>query len=355
MLSSCAGAYHPEMLRKHFKDFESGKIDFPAIKNVQEKIQIEAWQKQQDIGIDLISLNDVFLTDPIHATLMILGLVPWGEEAYLNIGAVRKLWFNTSIMCNEPSIDFSKNYKPAPQDICALADLARSYEINGKPSLVGPLTLMAWCRDKETDKPCIDQWQKILPLYIDVLKSLSDCGVTWVQFDEPVLTYKLPSDILTLGHIVYQSLNEASDINIMLGAYANGMGENLRDVMTYAVKCIHIDLISNPEQYTEFLDNDHSKIFSLGVVGVEPDCHTNIQNQLKLVERSVNQIGLRRTFVSINSPAYYRTHNEQAGDETFDEKLRYLTIMARAMNVGKSSVAQEIEQNAKKLHDKKMV
>ena len=58
--------------------------------------------------------------------------------------------------------------------------------INGKPVILGPITLLA------LSKGCGEQKRNellkaLVPLYIEVLQQLAEAGADWIQIDEPIL------------------------------------------------------------------------------------------------------------------------------------------------------------------------
>lgn len=347
MLSSCPGAYHPDMLKSFINEYQSGHIDILDLMQKQTDLQKEAWLQLKGFGIDLIALNDVFLCDPVYSTLKLLGLSNTKEEEYITSCTDMKSWFNSDIQCHVPHIDFTKNFSADYTSLLDLAKAAAKQEIKVKFNIIGPITLMGWCLDKKTGKPCIDQWQIVLARYKELLKAVSDTGVEWIEFDEPMLTYDLPADVVEIGHIFYQQFKEMFSFKSILAVYGGPMGRHLKKTMLYPVDFVLIDLINAPDQYTSVLDNDNSKSLALGVVDINGQKETNLTGQLRYVERAVNQIGLRRTMVSLNCPLYFSKYSIDAV-ESFADKAVYTALMAKAMNQGKSAISKEIEENTKK-------
>ena len=153
-----------------------------------------------------------------------------------------------------------------------------------------------------------------------------------MQFDEPCFTQEQSSDIMKLAEVLYSELARAADIQICLTTFSGGLGENLRKVMMLPVRAIHFDLVSEPDQFTKVLDNDAGKILSLGVIDGTSRKLTNLSAQIRLVERAVNQVGLRRVMVGPSAPFYCYERTGAENRETRRDKLKYLSAMARAMN-----------------------
>lgn len=335
------GLFRPQMIDQDVKD-RTSLLDRAVA------LQVKLWADQSELGIRAFPANDVVLTDPMHQMAAYLGVV---EDSLPSYGAKpyeTKKWFSGDAEFYVPQVDMKQKHAVHPCLLENLLKLAKEKSASAVPVLIGPLTMMAWCQDAKTRKPIIQEWQRILPLYLDLLAMISQFDVEYIQFDEPVLTHDLPSDVLDLGAILYGSINNAVKARSILSVYYGGLGPNLKKVMAYDVDIIHFDLVHDAEQYSRLLDNDQGKIFSLGVIDSLSSGTTHLANQLKLVERSVNQIGLRRTMVSLNGPLYFLNENDGAPFETAEQKLKYLTIIAKAMNEGKASVQSEIEENLKK-------
>ncbi|GEM_PF-7090273 len=345
------GIYDPEMLAETAKVCESEKISEEVISKQVAQLQRDWCLKQAAAGISLFPVNDIFLTDPVFEMARALGLHNLSSWDYFSLDIKKAKWFSGDHLFYVPEIGGgmdisfdSSALSPIPESL-----IDGSFEV--VVSLIGPLTMLGWCIDEASGNPFIDNWQKFLPRYLELLLAYESRGADWIQFHEPILDRALPADIIDLGRVIYDAVSEKTEMKSLLVFNSGHSADNIKKIMKFPVHAVHVDMIHNADNFSVFLDNDFGKIFSLGVVSADFSNLTNLSQQLKYVERSVNQIGLRRTMVSMNRP-FYRAPVDGINAETLDEKLNYLAVISKAMKRGRASVQSEIEANSKKLTDK---
>ena len=86
--------------------------------------------------------------------------------------------------------------------------------------LVGPVTFLKLAKSKHAGFEPLSLLDRLLPVYIDVLRELADRGAEWVQIDEPCLVLDLDSAALqALRHAYVEIARAVPQIKIMLASY----------------------------------------------------------------------------------------------------------------------------------------
>ncbi len=183
-------------------------------------------------------------------------------------------WFDTNYHYLVPELeknqcfndtDFTQIFKQVDD---AKAILAKKGVTNAlKVVLVGPLTFLYLSSSKADDK--LDHLEALLPVYADLLAKLGECGVDWVQLDEPILSLDLDGKWQQAFERAYNGLQRTPP-KLIVASYFDTLGNNTNIACHLPVSAIHIDITRSPQpkQYVNQVI-DHlptHKILSVGVV-----------------------------------------------------------------------------------------
>ncbi|WP_394551667.1 5-methyltetrahydropteroyltriglutamate--homocysteine S-methyltransferase [Agromyces sp. MMS24-JH15] len=135
-----------------------------------------------------------------------------------------------------------------------IADLVREARADGyltRPTLVGPVTLLALAKPAEgapADFRPIDRLADLLPVYAALLAELADAGAAWVQLDEPALVSEsLPDDrgrLLASAAAAYDDLGARDDRPaIFVAAPYGDLDDALAVLAATPVEAIGLDLV----------------------------------------------------------------------------------------------------------------
>ncbi len=353
LISTTCGFFHPDDISGLLNAWQNSRITIEELLNERTAQQHISWNVQREHGIHHIPSNDVVLTDPVYNTAGLLGI---GEKDpgrrlvdYYKKSLPKRKWYQMDIDFATPVMTSGQTFQVSETEVIEDFEKAKSEGLITRPVLVGPITFMDFSSISEGSENALGMWSALLPAYRRVIEILIEKGAEWIQFDEPCFTRPQKRDVTKLAEVFYTELLKGLDVKTCLTTYSGGLGDNLRRVMMLPVTAVHFDLISEPEQYTQVLDNDWGKVLSLGILDGHNSDVTPLSAQLRLVERSVNQVGLRRTMVGPSCPFYCYQGEEGQSNETRRDKLKLLSTMAKAMNVGKAYIQKEVEENQNRL------
>src|SRR5699024_10381069 len=123
-------------------------------------------------------------------------------------------WFDTNYHYLVPEIGPDTEFDlHAEKPLTELAE-AGNYDAGARPVVVGPYTFLALAKASEDAPGGFDPLSRLSDLtqvYIDLLRSLSEAGASWVQFDEPALVYDLTESQVEDVRRTYERLAAAPD------------------------------------------------------------------------------------------------------------------------------------------------
>jgi 5-methyltetrahydropteroyltriglutamate--homocysteine methyltransferase len=142
-----------------------------------------------------------------------------------------------------PELDATK---PVAEFTEALAD-----GIVTRPVVLGPVTFLLLSKPA-SDAPDgfvpLSLLDRLIPLYVDLLRELKEAGAEWVQLDEPSLVTDQPNAVLDAVARCYQVLTRATDRpSILVASYFGPLGEALPVLRDSGVDGLAVDLTGPAE------------------------------------------------------------------------------------------------------------
>lgn len=263
-----------------------GEIDQDELHGIAAELRQRHWRLQASSGLDFIPVGDFSYYDQVLDTSVMLGVIParFGAatqaidlDTYFRMARGQSTdgvpfracemtkWFDTNYHYLVPEVTADQQFALSSTK---LFDETRELQALGyqpKPVLLGPLTWL-WLAKTSGVFNKLDLVERLLPVYGEILRRLSDQGVEWVQIDEPVLVLDLPNTWKNAFEAVYNRL-QSSPVKILLATYFGELGEHASFVCRLPVAGLHIDLVRAPEQLTAVLDNfANHKVLSLGMI-----------------------------------------------------------------------------------------
>lgn len=310
-------------LKKASEAFWAGKATQAELLETAEQIRLKNWQIQKEAGIDLIPSNDFSLYDQVLDMSLMLGASPTRYQALQNdelslyfamargvqkegidISAMEMTkWFDTNYHYIVPEFVKDQQFSYFSKKVVNQFNEAKSVGILTKPVIIGPVTYLLLGKEKETGFNRIDLLERLLPVYIEVLKELSTAGAEWIQIDEPYLVMDLSIDEQIAFQKTYQAIREAlPQQKIIVATYFEDLDENTTLAISLPVNCLHIDLVRAPQQLDTILDNsafkDSDKILSLGVVDGRNIWKNDFTNSLNTIVKATKALGNDRVWVA---------------------------------------------------------
>ena len=133
--------------------------------------------------------------------------------------------------------------------------------------LVGPVTFLKLAKSKDASFNPLSLLDRLLPVYIEVLRELAYRGAEWVQIDEPCLVLDLDIVGQQALHYAYAEIAKAvPQLKIMLATYFGGLGGNRDTALALPVAGLHLDLVRAPEQIDGLADFPKDRVLSLGII-----------------------------------------------------------------------------------------
>ncbi|AJW63092.1 5-methyltetrahydropteroyltriglutamate--homocysteine methyltransferase [Elizabethkingia miricola] len=314
-------------LKKACEQYWSGKIIQKELLDVSRRIINENLKLQQEAGIDLIPVNDFSFYDHVLDMTLTLGAIPQRyhdvilnkanneldlyfamargyQKDGLDITAMEMTkWFDTNYHYIVPEFSKGQSFKLFSNKIINEFIGAKQIGINAKPVILGPVSYLLLGKEKEEGFEKLDLIDNLLPVYLEILKSLQSHGAEYIQIDEPFLALDLSDKAKEVYTAVYARIQkELPNLKIILTTYFEGLEDNLPLALSLPVNTLHVDLVRKPEQLENILAAipEHLKL-SLGVVDGRNIWKNDFESSLQLIRKAKEQLGEERILIAPSS------------------------------------------------------
>ena len=248
------------------------------------------WALQQDAGIEWLPVGDFAHYDHVLSTTLLLGLAPERIHSHENeqdnaldlefrIGRGQAptgcqcaasdmtKWFNTNYHYIVPELsesllaaDTVTNTKP----LLTQFDEAKTVSDKRKVVLLGPLTYLHLSACDVPNK--LTLLPALLTRYQEVLTTLSNAGIEWLQLDEPILGVELSLSWQQAFTQAYTQLNKGK-LKVLLTSYFSSIDHHLALIKKLPFDGLHIDTVAEKTDVTAFVEQLPSHwVISLGVI-----------------------------------------------------------------------------------------
>jgi len=310
-------------LKKATESYWQGQLSQEELLKTGADLRSKNWKKQKEAGIDLIPSNDFSFYDQMLDLTCLVGNVPprfeWdGNRVDLDtffhiargqIGKAKAFasemtkWFDTNYHYITPEFQADTNFKLASTKVFDQFKEALDLGIKTKPVLIGPITYLFLGKVKDDNNPDFNRFElfdKLIPVYAEVLKQLAALGAEWIQIDEPVLALDLPFEVKSLFLLTYNTLVEAAgSSNILLASYFGDLRYNFDTFLSLPVKALHFDALRGAKEVDRLLSSFPSdKILSLGVVDGRNIWKNDFKKSLDLLKKAKDALGEKRVMVA---------------------------------------------------------
>ena len=176
-------------------------------------------------------------------------------------------WFDTNYHYMVPELTKDQKFTLASRKPIEEYEEARALGYQTRPVLVGPVTFLKLAKSKDAGFNPLSLLERLLPVYIEVLRELAHRGAEWVQIDEPCLVLDLDAVGQQALHHAYAEIAKAvPQIKIMLATYFGGLGGNRDTALALPVAGLHLDLVRAPDQLDDLVNFPKDRVLSLGVI-----------------------------------------------------------------------------------------
>ncbi|HFK5527553.1 TPA: 5-methyltetrahydropteroyltriglutamate--homocysteine S-methyltransferase [Elizabethkingia anophelis] len=314
-------------LKKACEQYWSGKIIQKELLDVSRRIINENLKLQQEEGIDLIPVNDFSFYDHVLDMTLTLGAIPQRyhdvilnkanneldlyfamargyQKDGLDITAMEMTkWFDTNYHYIVPEFSKGQSFKLFSNKIINEFIGARQIGINAKPVILGPVSYLLLGKEKEEGFEKLDLIDNLLPVYLEILKSLQSHGAEYIQIDEPFLVLDLTDKAKEVYTAVYTKIQkELPNLKIILTTYFEGLEDNLPLALSLPVDTLHVDLVRKPEQLENILAAIPENLkLSLGVVDGRNIWKNDFESSLQFIRKAKEQLGEERILIAPSS------------------------------------------------------
>ncbi|MCL1678820.1 5-methyltetrahydropteroyltriglutamate--homocysteine S-methyltransferase [Elizabethkingia miricola] len=314
-------------LKKACEQYWSGKIIQKELLDVSRRIINENLKLQQEAGIDLIPVNDFSFYDHVLDMTLTLGAIPQRyhdvilnkanneldlyfamargyQKDGLDITAMEMTkWFDTNYHYIVPEFSKGQSFKLFSNKIINEFIGAKQIGINAKPVILGPVSYLLLGKEKEEGFEKLDLIDNLLPVYLEILKSLQSHGAEYIQIDEPFLALDLTDKAKEAYTAVYAKIQkELPNLKIILTTYFEGLEDNLPLALSLPVDTLHVDLVRKPEQLENILAAIPENLkLSLGVVDGRNIWKNDFESSLQFIRKAKEQLGEERILIAPSS------------------------------------------------------
>ncbi len=310
-------------LKKACESYWSGKITQDEFVNTGKLIRKFNWLLQKELGIDLIPSNDFSYYDHILDMSLMVGNIPKRYNGLMNhkgnlydlyfamargyqkdgfdIPAMEMTkWFDTNYHYIVPEFVKDQEFHLLSSKVISEYAEAKSIGITTTPIIIGPITYLLSGKEKEPGFHRLELLDRLLPVYIEIIKGLIGLGVEWIQFDEPILVMELDESERKALEKCYSTLHKQFPmLNVLLATYFGSLGKNKDLALSLPISALHIDIVRAPEQLNDIITNiPPNLILSLGIVDGRNVWKNDFDKSMSAISKGVSNLGSDRIILS---------------------------------------------------------
>ena len=297
-------------LKKVLESYWKGDVDENELQKTAKELRKNVWKVQKDNGIDLITSNDFSFYDQILDMICLLGAVPkrykWSgnnvdlktyfamargsQTKDLDVGALEMTkWFDTNYHYLVPELEKDQTFKISSNKPFDEYEEAKSFGFETKPVLIGPITFLLLSKSVDGSNT-IELLDKLLPVYLEIIKKLNEIGANWIQIDEPIFVKDLDQNIISkIKNTLNKIKSAAGNSKILLATYFESIDQKIKEeIFNSNIDCVHLDLVRGKKNF-EYIKNSNKNL-SLGLVNgrnIWKSDLTKIIEQLKTIENDI--------------------------------------------------------------------
>jgi 5-methyltetrahydropteroyltriglutamate--homocysteine methyltransferase len=318
-------------LKLALESFWSGASDENALVETGVGLRAANWARQKKLGVSIIPSNDFSFYDQVLDTCVMVGAIPkgygWkggpvplstyfamargaqgdadgeacghthhGHGAAHGVPALEMTkWFDTNYHYMVPELAKEQTFSLASRKPIEEYLEAKALGYQTRPVLVGPVTFLKLAKCKDTGFNMLSLLDRLLPVYIEVLRELAKAGAEWVQIDEPCLVLDLDMTAQqALRHTYTEIASAVPGLRIMLATYFGGLGANRDTALALPVAGLHLDLVRAPEQLDDLASLLGDRVLSFGVIDGRNIWRADLSGILDRLEPVVARLGADR-------------------------------------------------------------
>ncbi|WP_045859429.1 5-methyltetrahydropteroyltriglutamate--homocysteine S-methyltransferase [Teredinibacter purpureus] len=359
-----------------------GDSDPATLEALGNTLQQQHWAHQADC--DWVPVGDFSFYDHVLDMSFLLGNIPsridkdTGSELdqYFRVARGRSVgndacgsvkagemtkWFDTNYHYIVPEVTAETTFSLNPARLIAQVKNAIATGKNIKPVIIGPVTYLWLCKEKDSSER-IDLLDDLIRVYQALFAKLAQCGIEWIQVDEPILVTEISAEWKNALQKTYHTLKHPN-LNILLATYFGTLKENLTLACTLPVAGLHVDAINAQEEVKHVVDwLPVHKVLSLGVINGRNIWKTDLSQTLQWLQPISSRLGERLWIAPSCSLLHVPVDLDSETQLALDiknwlsfavQKLQELNILKRGLNDGVASIQAELAENTLYIEQRK--
>jgi len=262
-------------------------------------------------------------------------------------------WFDTNYHYIVPELAATTEFQLDASRLLAQLAEAQAQGVKAKPVIIGPVTYLALGKAKDgSDKLAL--LPRVLAVYAQLLETLADRGVEWVQIDEPLLATELDADWRYAFNMAYHQLKSCR-VKLLLATYFGALLENKHLAANLPVAGLHVDAINGRDDVLPLINLlPAHKVLSLGVINGRNVWKTDLTAMLDWLEPLAQRLGQRLWIAP--SCSLLHVPVDLTSERTLDaevqswlafalQKLDELKVLATALREGRDAAKDALSAN----------
>ncbi|MBV1775094.1 5-methyltetrahydropteroyltriglutamate--homocysteine S-methyltransferase [Burkholderiaceae bacterium DAT-1] len=362
------------------ESYWKGQSSLSELKQVGADLRLRHWADQ--IKLDWVPVGDFSFYDQVLDMSFTLGNLPervrdfHGDplDNYFRVARGRSAqsahehahccggvaagemtkWFDTNYHYIVPEFHAGTTFTLDASQLLAQLAEAQALGVRAKPVIIGPVTYLALGKAKD-DSNKLDLLPRLLAVYVELLNTLAEHGIEWVQVDEPLLVTELDLDWQYAFNTAYHQF-KACRVKILLATYFGQLRENLYLAANLPVAGIHLDAVNAQSEVLPLLNLIAAhKVISLGVVNGRNIWKTDLVTTLNWLEPLAERLGERLWLAPscslLHVPVDLDSERKLDADIVSwlafaQQKLVEIETLAIALNRGRAAVQSQLDDNA---------
>ena len=364
-------------LKVALENFWKSDISEAELQTVAKDLRSKNWQTQKENGVDLISSNDFSFYDQVLDTICLLGAIPkrykWdGKEvslktyfamargsqtSELDVPALEMTkWFDTNYHYLVPELSKDQAFKLSTNKPFEEFKEAKKFGFNTKPIILGPLSFLLLAKGLDGFKT-INLLDKILPVYKEIIKKLSELGAEWIQIDEPILVKDLDSQVVSQIKNTLNELKKSSGSSkILVATYFEDLNDEVKnEIFESDIDAVHLDLVRG-NRNKSYVKNSKKQL-SLGLIDGRNVWKADLQEKIEFIKNNTSgDIIIASSCPLLHTP--YDLDLEQKVPQEIKRWLSFSKQKLQELNIIKNFINNnthqtELKKNTDDVQDRK--
>ena len=364
-------------LKVALENFWKSDISEAELQTVAKDLRRKNWQTQKENGVDLISSNDFSFYDQVLDTICLLGAIPkrykWdGKEvslktyfamargsqtSELDVPALEMTkWFDTNYHYLVPELSKDQSFQLSTNKPFEEFNEAKKYGFNTKPIILGPLSFLLLAKGLDGFKT-INLLDKILPVYKEIIRKLSELGAEWIQIDEPILVKDLDSQVVSQIKNTLNELKKSSGSSkILVATYFEDLNDEVKnEIFESDIDAVHLDLVRG-NRNKSYVKNSKKQL-SLGLIDGRNVWKADLKEKIEFIKNNTSgDIIIASSCPLLHTP--YDLDLEQKVPQEIKRWLSFSKQKLQELNIIKNFINNnthqtELKKNTDDVQDRK--